>query len=149
MQGISKIFPTLLICVSFISVFSACKSSKHNEDGVKEAMNHYDQLILKLDADSLALMYTPNGQLGNMATGRDSIRHFLSGFKNVKVIAQNSTTSSLIITKDTAIQKGIYTQSDVINEKDTVHVKGEYFARWVWIEGEGWRIQKMETKPIQ
>jgi len=39
---------------------------------------HYLQ---KTDADSIAYMFTPDGELGNVAKGRDSIRHFLSSFK--------------------------------------------------------------------
>ncbi|PWU05107.1 MAG: hypothetical protein C5B52_00245 [Bacteroidetes bacterium] len=149
MKHLNKTYLFAFFFLILTLLFMSCKSSKHNEDGVKEMMSHYDHLILKVDADSIALMYTPNGELGDMAVGRDSIRHFLAGFKNVKVIAQNSTTTSLVINKDTAIQKGIYTQGDIINEKDTVHVKGEYIARWEWINGEGWRIKRMETKPIQ
>ncbi|MER3465366.1 MAG: hypothetical protein C4329_14080 [Chitinophagaceae bacterium] len=37
--------------------------------------------LQKTDADSIAYMFTPDGELGNVAKGRDSIRHFLSSFK--------------------------------------------------------------------
>ncbi len=125
----------------------SCKSSQHNKAGVEEALQHYDRLILKLDADSIAWLYTPDGRMGEMAEGRDSIKAFLSSFKNIKVLSQHSTSDTLTILADTAIQKGIYLQSDVISGRDTVRVKGEYTATWQWIDGD-WHIKQMETKPL-
>jgi len=36
-------------------------------------MKYYDYLILNSDADSISLLYAPNGNLKNIAIGRDSI----------------------------------------------------------------------------
>jgi hypothetical protein len=44
---------------------------------MEQAMQKYDRYILKMDVDSIALLYTPDGELGKMARGRDSIRRFL------------------------------------------------------------------------
>jgi hypothetical protein len=85
--------------------------------------------------------------LGDIAIGRDSIRKFLSSFKNVRVISQASVTDSINIIQDTAIQKGFYAQTDVIAGKDTVRVKGQYTTRWQWIKNEGWKIKHMATTP--
>jgi hypothetical protein len=111
-------------------------------------MKYYDHLILKLDADSISLLFTPNGNLGDMAIGRDSIKKFLSTFKNIRVLSQTSITKAISITGDTAIRKGTYRQTDIISEKDTVSVKGEYIATRLWQSKDGWYIRKMETKPI-
>ena len=35
----------------------------HNKSGVETAMKYYDNLILKLDADSISMLYTPGGNL--------------------------------------------------------------------------------------
>ena len=110
-------------------------------------MKYYDRLVMKLDADSIALLYTPDGRMGEMAEGRDSIRAFLSSFTNIKVLSQHSTSDSVKITADTAVQNGIYLQSDVISARDTVRLKGEYTATWQWLN-DGWHIKKMETKPL-
>ena len=95
------------------------------------------------------MLYTPDGNLGDIAIGRDSIKKFLTTFKNVKVLSQTSTTNSINIIHDTAIQKGSYRQIDLIVEKDTVKVKGEYTTQWQWIKNEGWHIKHMATKPIK
>jgi len=124
----------------------SCNKKQHTKEEIESAMKLYDHLIQKVDGDSIALLYTPDGDLGTMAHGRDSIRKFLASFKNVRVLVQSSVTDSIEINADTAIQKGSYHQIALINEKDTANVKGSYKAKWVWIDKEGWRIKKMETK---
>jgi ketosteroid isomerase-like protein len=121
---------------------------KHNKAEVESAMKQYDHLIQKMDTDSIALLYTEDGDLGNIAHGRDSIRKFLSGFKNVKVLSQLSTTETIQITGDTCIQKGLYHQTDVIGN-DTLSVKGSYTTAWLWIPSNGWQIKRMDTKPVK
>lgn len=118
----------------------------HNKSGVETAMKYYDNLILKLDADSISMLYKPGGNLGDIAIGCDSIKKFLSSFKNVRVLSQSSITKSLNIIRDTAIQKGTYTQTGLVSGKDTIKVKGEYTARWEWFRKKGLHIKRMTTK---
>ena len=144
----SNYFHLFLLYACIIFLFS-CNTVEHNSVGIEAAMKKYDNLILKLDADSIALLFTPDGHLGNMAVGRDSIRKFFLTFKNIKVLSQSSTTDSIKITADSALQYGKYKQSDVIAEKDTVYVKGEYITKWQWIKKQGWQIHLIETKTIK
>ena len=132
-----------------IILLVSCSTGRHNKKGVELAMKQYDHLILKLDADSIALLYAPDGDLGNIAHGRDSIRNFLLTFKNLKVLSQTSNTEFIKVSGDSSFQKGTYHQTVVVAAKDTVHVKGEYTARWIWISQSGWHIKRMETKPIK
>lgn len=142
-----KVFRVLLF-LFFIALFTlSCVSSRHDQRGVESAMKHYDHLILQLDVNGIAKLFMPLGNLGNIAIGRDSIKKFLSSFKNVKVLSQASVTSSIKINNDTAFQAGHYNQSDLIAGKDTVYVKGTYQATWQWVRKKGWLIQKMTTKP--
>ncbi len=112
-------------------------------------MQQYDKLLQKMDADSISKMFTPNGQLADIATGRDSIKRFLSSFENIQVLAVSSTTTSIELNNDTALQKGMYYQTAVMNQTDTAKLKGEYTTSWQWIPDEGWRIRKITTKPMQ
>ncbi len=110
-------------------------------------MKLYDHLIQKMDMDSIALLYTVDGDLGEMAHGRDSIRKFLASFRNIQVLSQTSTTASIEIYGDSSIQKGTYQQAALISGKDTIKVKGEFTAHWLWVPGEGgWHIKHMATK---
>ena len=135
-----------LIFLISIYFLLSCYNTEHSQTGIELAMKHYDNLILKLDADSISMLYTPEGNLGDIAIGRDSIRRFLSSFRNVKVLYQSSTTDSIHINNDAAIQKGSYIQMDLIGGKDTVKVKGTYISEWQWIKNEGWRIKHMTTR---
>ena len=139
----------LYFFTALLAFMYSCNTASHSKESVEKAMQQYDHLILKLDADSIALLFTPDGDLGTMAHGRDSIKTFLSSFKNVVVLSQSSTTASIQINKDTAIQKGSYQQSDIINGKDTVKVKGDYTAVWQWLSKEGWHIKQMTTQPTR
>ena len=132
--------------LAIVVMLCSCKERKHDQSEIESAMKYYDHLVLKLDADSISRLYTEDGNLGDVAIGRDAIKDFLSSFNDVKVLSQVSTTTSIVITADTAIQKGEYVQSDLIGGKETVQVTGEYTTRWQWTKDEGWRIKKMYTK---
>lgn len=135
------------VCLSVLLLFS-CTHAGHRPSEIEAAMNYYDHLLLNSDADSISLLYTPDGNLGNIAMGRDSIKKFLSSFKNIKVLSQATVSDLISINNDTAFQHGTYHQSDLIAGKDTVNIKGEFFATWLWIEN-GWHIKKMSTQPIK
>jgi ketosteroid isomerase-like protein len=105
----------------------------------------YDNYLVQMDTDSLALLYAQNGKLGEVATGRDSIRKFLQTFSNYKVLSNTSTTDSVKIIADTATQVGTYKQVTITPQKDTAHVQGSFHAKWVFYKKEGWKIQKMKT----
>ncbi|MGC4036177.1 MAG: nuclear transport factor 2 family protein [Chitinophagaceae bacterium] len=140
--------PTIIHLFVFIcSLLLLGCHSEHNKTGVEKAMKTYDRLILKKDADSLAGLFLPDGKLGEMATGRDAIKKFLSSFNNVVVLSQNSLTRSIEINGDTATQTGGYTQVDVINNKDTIRVKGDYAIHWQWVKTSGWLISSISTTP--
>jgi hypothetical protein len=145
-NGFAQIlFFTCLLLIIGTSSPAQDKSSA----GVERSMKTYDQLILGMDPDSIALIYSPDGELGNMAKGRDSIRTFLSGFKNFRVLSQSSETERISIDHDSAFQTGTYRQTVILPAKDTVTVKGSFTALWIWMNGSGWRIRRMETQPAK
>jgi hypothetical protein len=132
-----------------ITLFSACRPKERSTDSVEQAMQKYNRYILKMDVDSIALLYTPDGQLGKMARGRDSIRRFLENFKKYKVLSQVSKTNLITISRDTALQSGLYTQKVIVPVNDTVTVKGLFSTKWIWMDSTGWHIQRMETQPTK
>lgn len=131
-----------------IVLYSCSVSPGHSEKEVVAAMHRYDQLILKKDADSIALLYSPEGELVDAAKGRDAIRNFLKSFGDVRVLSNRSTTDTVTVTGDTARLTGMYSQVVVLNDGDTLHLLGSYQARWVYLPKEGWRIDRMETTPV-
>jgi ketosteroid isomerase-like protein len=132
-----------------IPVFLFSCTSRDRKHEIELAIKTYDHLIQKMDADSISMMYAKDGDLGEIAHGRDSIRKFLSGFINVKVLSVSSTSGKIEINRDTAVQSGRFNQVALVNNKDTMKPKGSYIARWIWINNEGWKIKSMITKPDQ
>ena len=135
-----------LIALLILLILSSCNKG-HSRNEIESAMKRYDHLLQKMDADSISLIFTPDGDLGDAAHGRDSIKKFLSGFTNVKVLEQNSTSDSIQINADSSTQKGTYIQVDVLSPGDTARLKGDFTAKWVWNKNTGWLLQKITTKP--
>jgi hypothetical protein len=126
-------------------VLTACHRT-HEPAELEAAIQRYNHLLQTMDADSMSRLFTPDGNLGDMARGRDSIRKFLASFTNVKVLSSTLTTDSILLKGDSATQTGTYQQSDIIDGKDTVHAKGSYTAKWQWNEPEGWLLSSMRTR---
>ena len=140
-------FAISYLCILLIC-FCCCQRPEHSKKEIESAMKHYDSMILKLNVDSIAMVYTVDGNLGDIAIGRDSIKKFLSTFKNIKVLSQESRTTSVKIILDSAIQEGTYFQKDVISGKDTVTVKGLFKAIWKWDGISQWKLKHMSTKSL-
>jgi hypothetical protein len=116
---------------------------------VEQAMQTYDRLIMGMNPDSISMIYAPDGELGTLAKGRDSIRNFLYTFKNFRVLSQSSETNKISLEGDSAFQLGIYRQTVIVPSRDTVKVKGSFKALWIWSDNRGWLIRRMETQPAQ
>jgi hypothetical protein len=132
-----------------ITPFPSCRQKERSAESVEQAMQKYNRYIQKMDVDSIALLYTPDGELGKMARGRDSIRRFLDKFKDYKVLSQVSKTNLINISRDTALQSGLYTQKVIVPVNDTVTLKGLFSTKWIWMDPAGWHIQRMETVPAK
>jgi hypothetical protein len=136
-----------LILFFISSILFSCNTTKKNEKGVESAMNLYNHYIQKMEPDSIALLFTTDGNLGNIASGRDSIRNFLSNFKDFKVLSQTSITKLIKINRDSTVQQGDYHQTTIIPKNDTVKVSGTFTATWVHSKS-GWHLKRMLTKPV-
>ena len=117
---------------------------------VKDAIRRYDALILHTDARGISNMYMMDGEMAppgmSPIRGRDSIEHFLSAFKGVKVEEQKSTTDSIRKSDDTAFQYGKYYQRAVVNNS-TVEVHGMFAASWVFQPDGKLLLKRMSAWP--
>ena len=131
----------LMICIAWIP--------PHKNQEIESAMNQYNRYILSMNTDSIASIFTPDGDLGDVAHGRDSIKRFLYRFKEFRVLSQTSATNMISLSGDSALQKGMYWQTTIVPPNDTVHVKGSFTTRWIWLNESGWRIKRIDTQPLQ
>jgi hypothetical protein len=137
----------IILCAFFIV---ACDDHKNE---IEKAMQQYDQLTFKMNGDSLADLYTPDGELGGKSmrtyASRDSIRKFLKSFdpKSITLISNSTHAKSIVFKGDTAIVEGTYEQKAKLAQGDTGTYTGTFNTKWVKSEGKKWLIRKMYTIP--
>ena len=133
--------------VFFICVLGSCNTDRSDE--IDKAMRHYDRLILHGQYDSIANMYSIDGELvgGDQPSvfGRDSISKFLKSFKGATVLKNESTTKTTIFKGSTAVQEGSYIQIVKIPSGDTLEMAGQYTTTWIGESENNWQIKKMFT----
>ena len=130
----------LIVCLAWLP--------PHKNQEIESAMNQYNRYILSMNTDSIASIFTPDGDLGDVAHGRDSIKRFLYRFKEFRVLSQRSVTGTITVSGDSAQQKGMYWQTTIVPPNDTVHVKGNFTTQWIWFAGSGWKIKRIDTQPL-
>lgn len=135
------------LVITMILLLINCATKKHTQEEIESAMARYNQAIESMDADQIILTYTEDGNLGDIANGRDSIKKFLSRFSGFKVLSNKTKTGNIILHKDTAFQVGEYHQIDIVPPKgDTTYANGFFEAIWIWKDKEGWLLKSMKTR---
>jgi len=141
-----------------IALFFACFliiSCANRQVEIENAMKHYDRLTFRMAGDSLADIYTSDGELGGKGmktyVGRDSIRKFLKSFDpaSITLISNSTKIDSLVFKGDTAVVKGSYEQKAKLAQGDTGTYNGTFTATWMKGEGDKWLIRKMYTIPTR
>lgn len=132
------------ILISALLIIFQCTTLKPTASGVEAALNKYDNLIKKVDGDSIALMYTTDGDLGNSAHGRAAIKKMFDGFKSFKVLEQKSISNTITLKGDSALQKGFYNQTAVVG-KDTYRIKKQFTIHWAWINKKEWQVKRFDV----
>ncbi|RTL59185.1 MAG: DUF4440 domain-containing protein [Sphingobacteriales bacterium] len=142
-----KHFIFILLTGNLLLIYACNQPPPYQQQEIIAAMQKYDDQLMKMNTDSIAFMYSPDGELGEVAKGRDSISRFLKKFAEFRVLSNHSQTTQIVITGDSAIQKGNYKQVTILPSKDTVKLSGQFTANWIRLSPGGWRIKKMVTIP--
>lgn len=128
-------------------------SASDAEGQVKAAMRRYDQFVLAMNAESIAAMYTQDGELidagKTVARTPTSIRAFLASFDGAVRVEENvSIIESVSVTGATAIVTGTYQQKALLlSDKRSVRVQGKFEAEWSCHPDGQWLIRRMRTQP--
>ncbi len=142
-----KTSPLLLALV----LLAACADRKSE---IEKAVRQYDQLTFRMNADSLADSYLPNGVLSGKGMkkfiGRDSIRKFLKSFHtaDIHLISNSTKAQSITFNRDTAIVNGTYEQKAKLAQGDTGFYTGTFSAKW-FKENNRWLLADMYTVPVK
>ncbi len=118
---------------------------------VEAALQHYSQLMLRMDNAGIAGLIAGDGELKNSGQapiyGPDAVRAFLDTFKDYRVLAYQIHADSTSVQADTARQSGTYRQRVLLPDKQTVEVSGRFDAVWVRTTDGRWLIHRMLTTP--
>ena len=115
---------------------------------IEAALQHYNRLLIALDADGIAAMYTADGELDNSGQaaikGPQAIHAFLASFTGVHVESNVMTTESITFTNDSAIQIGTDDQKVTYNGQ-TQSLHQHFKIEWARQPDGRWLIRQMST----
>jgi len=130
-------------------------SAPSAEEQVKAAMRRYDQLVLSMNAQGIAAMFTPDGEIVNagktVARTPASIRAFLDSFDGkVRVEENASSIESVTGTGASAIMTGTYQQKALmLSDKREIRVQGKFEVEWSRQPDGQWLIRRISTRSAQ
>ena len=130
-------------------------SAPSAEEQVKAAMRRYDQLVLSMNAQGIAAMFTPDGEIVNagktVARTPASIRAFLDSFDGKVRVEENvNSIESVTVTGVAALLTGSYQQKALIlADKREIRVQGKFEVEWSRQPDGRWLIQRMSTRSAQ
>jgi len=145
--------PTATSTVKPSPTNTAVPTATHSlEAQARAMMDQYAQATLKMDAQTIAAFYLPdggaydNGRL--QAQGPDAIFNFLNSFTGVVQVDQYQTTiTSAQVNGNHVTLTGTYQQSyTMLANKQTGSASGQFTVEWVRQADGKWLIQKMQTQ---
>lgn len=126
----------------------ACGPSANAGDLPKE-LAHYQSLLQRMEADSLAAYFTADGRAQAEGqpdvVGPAAIATHLKTFKDYRVLGDSMVVDSAQTAHVVGTQYGHYWQRVRVPKGDTVEVRGKFEAEWVWTKEGGWKLRRMAT----
>ncbi len=118
---------------------------------LQDALDHYSQLVEGMQSDSIAALFTADGELGAAGqpavVGPGAIAAHLHTFDQYRVLSERLMVDSSAIIADSGFQRGHYAQTVILPAGDTVTVSGRFTVEWL-NDGHGkWRVRRMGTAP--
>jgi uncharacterized protein (TIGR02246 family) len=128
-----------------------CRSTATPEVTIEAALAHYASLAAAMQHDSIAALFTPDGELATEGqpaiTGPEAIRAHLHSFVGYHVLSNELVANTTRASADSADQAGTFRQRVQVPAGDTVSVQGRFTIRWIRDRAGAWRIQRMATRP--
>ena len=121
----------------------------HGAPDLNQSLARYNGYVRLEQADSIAEMYTLNGEL--LVPGRaplqgpDSIRAFLAAFTNVRVDSSAMWADSISVTDSGVVQWGGYFQIATVAGQPPVQASGHFVALWLLSPDGHWFLRRMGT----
>ena len=139
-----------LIATVLLTACAQTTSVADAKNELRQATEHYAQLVKAMDGNAIANLYTADGEsiiAGQPPVhGREAIRKQLESFSGYSVQSEVLTAGTITVDGPRAHVTGTYRQRVRVPAGDVIEVKGEYAADWLR-EGSDWHIQKLLTTP--
>jgi len=140
----------LIIVVAGLTACMRTAPVADTETQLRQATEHYAQLVKAMDSNAIANLYTADGEsiiVGQPPIrGREAIRKQLESFSGYSVQSEILTADTINVDGPRAHVTGTYRQRVRIPAGDVIEVHGAYAADWLR-EGNDWHIQKLLTTP--
>ena len=125
-------------------------SRKQQEQAqVVASLARYRQLIIAIDADRVADMFTPDGELSHDAqapiTGPGRIQAFLKGYADYKIQAYELRALATETNDGLASQQGTYSQTVALPSGAVAQVAGQFDANWARQADGRWLLKRLHT----
>ena len=118
---------------------------------VESALVRYDSLVRRTVGDSIAAMYTEDGEMlgTNMAAvrGPAAIGAFLAQYRGFHVDTQAMRSEAITMAGSEATQWGTWRQAVTPPGQPMVHVQGRFVAHWIRGCDGRWRLRRLLTQP--
>jgi len=121
------------------------------ESELRAALQHYAQLIEKMDNAGIAALFTQDGEVVN--PGRDPIKGpaaieaFLKQFSDYRVLSQTMTPQKTLVDGVRAEQEGTFKQRVRGPDGNVIDASGTFTIEWIRDSSGAWRIQRVATAP--
>ncbi len=128
-----------------------CPNRSGQVAAIKAELARYERFVLTMAHDSIAAMFTPDGELhtpgASSPVGPKAIAEYLKSFSAFHVIADSMTADSTFASTTAGRQVGSYWQRVRIPRGDTVEVRGRFEARWRKVPPGQWKLSWLGTVP--
>lgn len=156
-MGLSVSSGRRFVCIGFAVFFSgaavhpALSQTGADSSSLNAALAHYTELVRQMASDSIAALYTADGEVAGSGrapiVGPPAIAAFLGSFSSYHVLADSMKVDSLSVRGDSGMQTGSFWQLVQLPSGDTVQAQGGFRATWVRDGHGGWRVRRMATVP--
>ena len=148
-----------LVFIAIIMIaLTACKSTSKvtatptpdRSPAVRADMEKYNQCLSQMNADCIASLFAPEGQIfytGLIRAGSPAaIRSYMNQtFSAAHIDSLNATVDSVVVNGDVGVVLGTYNEKTTDATGQSSEVKLQYVAEWIRQSNGQWLLNRLST----
>jgi len=151
-------FPFVVFIASMMIALTACNSTHKvtatptpdRSPDVRADMGKYNQCFSQMNADCIASLFAPNGEVYDtgllQASGPDAIRSYMNQtFSAAHLDSLNATIDSIDINGGVGVVLGIYDEKTTNITGQSSEEKLQYVAEWIDQSNGQWLLNRVST----